>query len=378
MTSGCGRRARRFGCPRQQRRVQAGGAEASRDAGLPGVSVLLPVRDDRTALPGALRAVAAQDYEGPMEVIVADASAGAGTAQAARAVLPSVRIVANPGRNAAAGMNQALRVASYPVVVRCDARARFAADYVRHAVDALLRTRAASVGGRQCAVGRTPFERAAGAAMAMRLGSGGARYRTGGPPGAVDTVFLGAFLRRTLLDVGGYDEGLDRNEDYELHWRLRRTGGVVWFDPVLSVRYRPRSSAVALARQYWAYGRWKRAVLRRWPRSWRARQFAPPLLVLGLAGSATLAAFSAAHPQGSAGLWMAACAAPVAWVAALGWSGAASAVRRGPLVGLLTAVALAVMHVAWGAGFLLAPRVRAGAGTGVGTRRRRVTPAKSR
>ena len=75
--------------------------------------------------------------------------------------------------------------------------------------------------------------------MATPLGSGGARYRAGGRPGPVDTVYLGVFRREALEAAGGFDGRLDRNEDYELNWRLRRRGGTVWFDPALRGVYRP-------------------------------------------------------------------------------------------------------------------------------------------
>ena len=99
--------------------------------------------------------------------------------------------------------------------------------------------------------------------MAHPLGSGGARYRSGGAAGPVDTVFLGVFRRAALTAAGGFDETLARNQDYELNWRLRRRGLTVWFEPGLAAAYTPRGSLRALARQYFDYGRFKRAMLRR-------------------------------------------------------------------------------------------------------------------
>ena len=45
-----------------------------------------------------------------------------------------------------------------------------------------------------------------------------------------------------------------------MNYRIRSTGGTVWFSPKLSVSYRPRSSLSALARQYFHYGRWRRVI----------------------------------------------------------------------------------------------------------------------
>lgn len=97
---------------------------------------------------------------------------------------------------------------------------------------------------------------------------------------AVDTVYLGVFNRQALQSVGGFDESLMRNQDYELNWRLRRAGYVVWLDPCLVVDYTPRDNYRDLATQYFRYGAWKRAVLLRHPKSLKLRQLAAPLLLI--------------------------------------------------------------------------------------------------
>ena len=209
----------------------------------------------------------------------------------------------------------------------------------------------------QRASGRTPFERAVATAMGSWLGAGGARYRRGGAEGPVDTVYLGVFRRDALAAAGGFDETLERNQDYELNWRLRAAGEAVWFDPGLAAGYRPRGSVAALARQYFDYGRWKRVVLRRHPASMRARQLAAPALVLALAAALGLAAWSgfAGEPRVAA----AALAVPAGYAAALAL-GAARAARRDRIGAVRVAVALATMHLAWGAGFLGAARTVGG------------------
>jgi succinoglycan biosynthesis protein ExoA len=140
---------------------------------------------------------------------------------------------------------------------------------------------------RTSVAGRSPtadkgFARAVALAMGSPAGSGGAAYRTGTQRGPADTVYLGVFRREALEHVGGYDEQFVRNQDAELNERLRAHGYVVWFEPALEVAYRPRGSVRALARQYAAYGRWRRATARRHPGSLRPRQLAAPALVIAL------------------------------------------------------------------------------------------------
>ena len=326
------------------REVKDGGT-----AGLPGVSIVIPARDEEEALPVALASVLGQDYGGAMETIVADGSGGPATADVVRTRFPGVRLVPNPEQHTPAGLNRAVRAASHGIVVRCDARCELPPDYVRQAVASLQRTGAANVGGRQCPIGTTRFTRAVALAMTTPLGAGDARYRIGGEEGPADTVFLGVFRREALEAAGGFDESLHRNQDYELNWRLRERGETVWFDPALAVRYRPRENLRALARQYFDYGWWKRVMLRRHPRSLRWRQLAAPALALGLAASAALAA---------AGMVRAGAVLPGAYVLTLLSHAGATALGRGGAATLLLPPVLATMHLAWAAGFWCASLTR--------------------
>ncbi len=252
------------------------------------VSVIIPARNSEDSLPATLDSVLAQNYSGSIEVIVADGSDTPATSEMLRRRYPRVRIVPNPERTTSAGLNRALRAAVGEVIMRCDTRAVLTPSYVRRAVATLARTGAANVGGRQYPVGTTLFERAVAIAATTFLGVGNARHRLGGAEGPVDTVYLGAWPRKALEAVDGFNPALHRNQDYEINWRLRLRGETVWFDPGLVVDYRPRGSLRALARQYFDYGRWKSVVLMIHPSSLRARQLAAPLLVLGLAASGFL------------------------------------------------------------------------------------------
>ena len=229
-------------------------------------------------------------------------------------------------------------------MVRVDGHSELSDGYIRRAVETMQRTGAVNVGGLQVPIATTPFERAVAAATTSWLGTGGASYRVGGQEGPVDTVFLGVFDRAAIEAVGLFDERLIRNQDYELNIRLRKAGGTVWFDPELSVGYRPRGTWKTLAEQYYEYGYWKAAVLRMHPGSTKLRQLIPPAAVLtvvvGLIGGAVRRKLLAA---------------PLAYVGAI----AATSITSAPNGGRCrTAGALATIHGCWAAGIV------AGATTG--------------
>src|SRR5690606_8696725 len=157
-------------------------------------------------------------------------------------------------------LNAALRASRGEVVARVDGHSLIPPGYLRRAVEVLLETGADNVVGVQEAVGVTPFEQAVAAAMSSRFGVGDARFHYGGHAGPADTVYLGTFRRSALERVGGYDEALPRAQDADLNHRIRASGGIVWFEPTLRVRYHPRSTLGALARQYFTSGQWRRRV----------------------------------------------------------------------------------------------------------------------
>lgn len=303
----------------------------------PSVSVIVAAAGAEKSLPEALRAVEDQDYPGEMEVLVAAAD----PATAIAAEDEGATSIDNPSGRTPVGLNLAAKSSSGEILVRVDAHSVVPSNYIRLIVETLARTDADNVGGRQVPVGTSFTGKAIAAAMASRFGAGDARYRIGGEPGPVDTVYLGAFRRSTFDRLGGYDERFLRNQDYELNHRIRESGGTVWLEPGLEVVYRPRDSLTALARQYFQYGRWKRFFARAHDWSLRPRQWAPPLLVLGLIASLIGAIW-----------WTWLVALPILYVLELVAIGFAALPRLGAPA-LAMPVALAVMHLSWGAGFLL-------------------------
>jgi glycosyltransferase involved in cell wall biosynthesis len=259
---------------------------------LDGVSVILPVLDEEAYIENAMKAVLSQDYLGLLEVVVAVGPSMDRT----RTILESLSkndarivLVDNPSGRTAAGLNIALNRSKYPVIVRVDGHAEIPQNYISRSVELLAQTGAVNVGGMMAAVGVTPFEKAVAGAMRSPFGVGASRFHTGGEPGPVDTVYLGVFLREALVAVGGFDERFTRAQDWELNFRLRALGGLIYFDPRLQVSYRPRSSLAAVAKQYFEYGRWRRVVSRTHQGTINLRYLAPPFALLGTYISIALA-----------------------------------------------------------------------------------------
>lgn len=313
----------------------------------PSISVILPVLNEQSHLESSVRSILSQDYQGPIEVILAIGPSKDRTLEIAKRIASAdsrVVIVENPTGKTAMGLNLALRQSLNPVVVRVDAHAEIPQNYLSLIVEVLNKTGAVNVGGVMAAVGETIFEKSVAGAMRSAFGVGASRFHTGGEAGPVDTVYLGAFRREALIAIGGFDERFTRAQDWELNFRLRENGGVIYFDPRLHVTYRPRSTVRALAKQYFEYGRWRRVVSRRHKGTINYRYLAPPVALVGFLASAIL------------GLLLSPILFFPAAIYALFVLGAAVKISSSIREFFLLLLVLPTMHFAWGAGFISSPK----------------------
>jgi succinoglycan biosynthesis protein ExoA len=314
---------------------------------LPAISVILPVLNEELHLESAISSILSQDYLGPYEVILALGPSKDRTSEIAKRLAKidsRVRLVENPSGKTAVGLNLALAASGNPVIVRVDGHAHIPNNYLSLIVEILNATGAVNVGGVMAAEGTTDFERAVAGAMRSPLGVGASRFHTGGEAGEVDTVYLGAFRREALVAIGGFDERFTRAQDWELNFRLRENGGVVYFDPRLHVTYRPRPNVKALAKQYFEYGRWRRVVSRRHSGTINLRYLAPPIALVGFFLSVITGIFISEIFYFPAMIYL-------LFVLLAAMKIASSVVEFFHLC-----VVIPTMHFSWGAGFISSPK----------------------
>ena len=307
------------------------------------VSVVVPVRNERTYLPGLLRCLETQTLR-PMEVIFADGRSSDGTRQWLDEMArqsPWLKVVDNPELFVPTGMNRAIAVARGDIVARMDGHVEYACDYLERLVAVLrVHPEVVGVGGALDMAGETAWARASAAVLRRPLGLGGAphRRRERARRGPTQHVGSGAYRRDAVLAVDGFDPTFLANQDFEMDQRLRAAGGVIWLEPDARLVYYTRKTPWALARQMGRYGFFKARTLWKHPHSLRPRQLAPPALFLGIGvlaiarrRAALLAAAGYLSAAASAGAFAARADGASAW--------------RG-------AAAVPIIHLSWGAGLL--------------------------
>ena len=325
----------------------------------------MPVRNEADFLAESLGAVLSQDYRSDrMEVLVADGMSTDGTRQivadlAAQHPQHSVRVVDNPGRIVAKGLNAALDAAKGDVVVRIDGHCRIAHDYITRCVDHICRDDVDGVGGSINTIATTPVGQAIAAVMSSPFGVGGSAFRTVvDKTMLVDTVPFPAYTRRAIDIAGPFDEDLVRNQDDEYNYRLRKLGARILLASDVRSDYYSRTSLRSLWRQYYQYGFYKVRVMQKHVLQMQLRHFVPPAFVLFLIGGLLLSPVS---------LWVQRVWLLVLLTYALATllASAATAKRTGCQPWLLP-VAFPILHLSYGSGFL--------AGLLVFAMRRRPTP----
>jgi glycosyltransferase involved in cell wall biosynthesis len=312
------------------------------------VTVIMPVRNEgphmRDSLEGVLRQETAPDA---FEVLVVDGRSSDETPDIVRDIMSrhrNVRLLDNPGRIVPTAMNVGLAEARGELIVRVDGHCVLEPGYLRGAIEALRRSACQGVGGSMVATGRGFWGEAIAVATSTPFGVGNARFHYSDQEGEADTVYLGAYRRDYLRQIGGYDPVFVRNQDDELNYRIRARGGRVFYTPRMRAIYQVRQSLRLLFKQYFQYGVWKVPMYRKTGHPMQPRHLVPAAFVLSLLVPLLLA------PWAHWILWVPATAA-----ASHALVGAAFALRSRPLRASSLGMPLVflTLHAAYGLGFML-------------------------
>ena len=319
----------------------------------PQISIVIPCYNEEKTIQALLEAIRGQTFPlEELEVIIADGFSTDNTRkriQEYSIAHPELRVqlVDNERKVIPAGLNLAIHAARGKIIVRMDAHAVPALDYIERSVRALKDGLGDNVGGViDIHPGSTGWiARSIAVATAHPLGVGDARYRWAKTAGESDTVAFGCYYKSTVERVGYYNESLFVNEDYEFNARLRALGFKIWVDPAIRALYYSRPSLRLLARQYFTYGFWKVRMLRLFPKTLRWRQAIPPLFVLWLLMLLLLSIFWIPA------LWV--LLTTLVWyclVLIVGSMGHGLRQKKGSLL-LGIPIAIITMHLSWAMGF---------------------------
>lgn len=249
------------------------------------ITVVMPCLDEEGFISRALASIQQQTHR-ELQILVVDGGSRDATPEIVADLAKSdhrIEFVENPSRTIPVALNLALARARSSWLVRVDAHSTVEPGYVAASVARLRDGSCGGVGGRKDGVGTTAAGRAIAAVMASPFGVGNSVYHYGTEVQEVDHIPFGAYPVDVAREIGGWNETLIANEDYEFDYRIRLTGRRLLFDPALRIEWVCQQSIGDLYRQYVRYGRGKLDVARLHPRSMRLRHVVAPAFVGWLA-----------------------------------------------------------------------------------------------
>jgi succinoglycan biosynthesis protein ExoA len=251
------------------------------------VTVVVPARNEEGFIEACVRSICSQSYRN-LQIVVVDGASEDSTAAIVRSMAaedPRIELLTNEERVIPLSLNLAVRHARGRWLVRVDAHSTVPRTYVAQAVEHLVTGKWGGVGGRKDGVGKTPQGRAIAVAMGSKFGVGNSTYHHGTETQTVDHIPFGTYPLDVIRSVGGWDEKLRVNQDFEFDHRVRQAGHEIMFDPELRIDWHCRQSFRDLEKQYARYGEGKVKIFRLHPESMKPRQVAPAILLptLGVA-----------------------------------------------------------------------------------------------
>jgi glycosyltransferase involved in cell wall biosynthesis len=317
----------------------------------PIISVVVPCRNEKGHIEACLDSILRQQlHVGDLEVIVADGMSDDGTREILMRMAEQdsrLRIVDNTSRTTPSGFNAGIRAARGQYIGILGAHTQYASDYVRTCVKLLEEhPEVCCTGGPIVSKGRSSFGKAVAIVMSHPVGVGNARHRFPDYEGHAEGACFPMFRREVFEKIGCYDENLLRNQDDEFNYRLARSGEKVFISPRARCTYFVRETPSQLFRQYFQYGFWRVAVLRKHSLPASLRQVVAPvflflMLFLGILGLSL------------PGWWrLTAGVIPLVYGATLFVVGAKQGAKAGWRVAVLFPLAATIMHVAYATGFV--------------------------
>lgn len=313
----------------------------------PYVSVIIPMYNEENYIEYCLESLINQTYPSErMEIIVVDGMSSDRSREIVKKYqedYDNIKLFDNPKCIVPVAMNIGIQNAVGEIIARIDAHSSQSHDFIKQSVHLLKTTGAVNVGGVLEAIGTNFVSKAIAIATSNPFGIGDSMFRFSRKERWVDTVFPGIWYKKTIDDIGGFNEEFVVNQDYELNYRLRKTGGKILLSPLLKSKYYVRKSIAALSRQYFRYGYWKVKTVLLHPLSMRWRHIISPLFVLLLLISIILIISGY-----SIGLLIPVMYGSISLIVSL-----LASIKNGISFIFILPIIFLTIHLSWGIGFLM-------------------------
>ncbi len=227
------------------------------------ISVICPIYNEEKYIAKCIDSILKQDYpHDEMEILFVDGMSQDNT----RAIIYEyvkkhniIRLLNNPKKIVPCAMNIGIRKSHGDIIIRIDAHATYATNYISSLIRNLKKLNCENIGA-PCVtdvINKTKKSLAIKEVLSNRFGVGNSKFRIGvNKLIETDTVPFGCWPKETFARFGLFDERLKRNQDIELNKRIIKGGGHIFITPETSSIYYAREDFYALAKNNYNNGKW--------------------------------------------------------------------------------------------------------------------------
>ncbi len=232
------------------------------------ISVIIPCRNEEKYIGDCLASLLNQkNINEKFEILVVDGMSLDNTRKIIQSISkdnPQVKLIDNPKLLTPYALNIGIKNAKGQFIAIFGAHAEYNLDYLAVCLELFNKHPDIScVGGPIISKGRNSFAKATALAMSSIIGVGNAKHRFPEYEGYAEMACFPVFKRDVFSKYGLYDESLTRNQDDEFCFRITKNGGKVFISPKAKSSYYVRENPISLFKQYFQYGFWRVAVLKK-------------------------------------------------------------------------------------------------------------------
>lgn len=260
----------------------------------PNISAMIVFRNEESYIQNCLESLINQTYpKNKYEIVLVDGMSDDHSRNIVEKIINDYKnkhsdglrfqLLTNEKKLLASGWNMAIRHAFGEYVVRIDAHAKAEPDFIKTAVETIqAHPDAVCVGGKLQTKAMTKQGELISMVLSSPFGIGNSKFRYSDKAQYVDTVAFGLYRKAVFEQVGCFDESFVRNQDNNMHARIREAGGKFYYDPRIKSVYYSRDSYKKMCRQGFLNGKWNIIGLKKNKGSVSLRHLIPLFFVCSL------------------------------------------------------------------------------------------------